>query len=168
MNRRYAIGLVFAAAFTLGGCAPKGTPIKGVVTLDGTAVEGANVTFVSSDGSQSFSGFTDANGGFTLDPGQNKGIPSGTYKVLVVKTPKADVGEVTPGSPDAIKMMQKEAGSATKMSKGGMPNPAMLGSKGGGVKSELPAVYASANTTPLTAKVPPDAQPVPIELKSKP
>src|SRR5207253_10497652 len=37
-----------------------------------------------------------------------------------------------------------------------------------GVRTELPSAYSSSGTTPITVKIPPDAQPVKIELKSKP
>jgi len=168
MSRRSVLGLLVAMSLGLAGCGTKPVPVKGVVTLDGQPVEGASVTFVSGDGNQSYSGFTDATGTFTLDAGQNKAISPGTYKVLVVKTPKADVPQMEPGSPDAMKMMQKETKDTTKINKGLMPNPAMIAGKGHKINSELPIVYANFNTTPLSAKVPPDTQPVPIELKSKP
>lgn len=172
MYRRHLPLLIVATAFLSTGCAPKVAAVKGVVTLDGQPVEGANVTFVSEDGSTSYSGFTDASGNCTLDTEPGKEAKPGTYKIVVIKTPKVDSpGEITPGSPEAVKQMQKEAKGATKIGgsvpKVGIPGMNMPG-KGAPVKTELPVIYSSVATTPLSAKLPPDTQPIPIELKSKP
>jgi len=171
MYRRHLLTLIVATTLLWTGCGPKAAAVKGVVTLDGQPVEGANVTFVSEDGSTSYTGFTDASGNCTLDWGQGKETKAGTYKIIVIKAPKVDLpGEITPGSPEAMKQMQSETKGATKVgggTKAGIPGMKMPG-KGAPVKTELPVIYSSAATTPLNAKLPPDSQPIPIELKSKP
>jgi hypothetical protein len=85
----------------------------------------------------------------------------------VVKSPKF-AGEVASGSPDYLKQVEKDKAAAKPaMPKSGMPGmkPPVAGPKGS--KSELPAVYASVTSTTLTVKVPPDTQPVVLDLKSK-
>jgi hypothetical protein len=152
--------------------------VNGVVTLDGTPVEGATVDFVSDDG-KSYSGFTDAGGNFTLNgPDQKSGVPAGTYKVTVTKQRNMTVdtsGGDEAQKGDLSKMMSKMGKEGVKEAAKGksammMSNPMLKSKSGlasGGVKSDLPVLYASKETTPLTVKVPPDTQRVPIELKSK-
>jgi hypothetical protein len=164
---------------TLGtlGCGAKPVPVSGVVTLDGKAVEGATVSFVTADGKQSATGFTDGSGAFSLTTADQSGAFPGEYKIVVTRSPKTSVvADQTPGSADYMKHMKKESAEQTKG--GSTPGDAMkmkmIGGKGPaapgstqGVKSDLPAAYASTATTPLTAKVPPDNQPIQIDLKSK-
>jgi len=166
---------VLAAAVCLTGCSSR-PQVQGVVTLDGTPVEGATVSFISADGKDIFTGFTDASGKFTLQGNDQKpGAAPGTYKVTVVKTPAMKTGPLDPNSPDYMKEMQKEYKEGAKhnqpkMAMGKMPMPGapmMGGAPGQGIKSELPVAYALAESTPLTVKVPPEKQPIPIELKSK-
>lgn len=153
------------------GCSG-GTVLKGIVKLDGTPVEGATVVFMAEDAKTTYSGVTDSGGNFTLKAADNKsGIPSGTYKVTVVKTAALTTGPIDPKSPEYMKMMEKD--SKEESSKGGgppkgvmMPGMKMPGGGAGGAKqkSELPEIYSSATTTPLTVKVPADTNPVVIEL----
>lgn len=174
-------GPILAGSFLLAvlattGCGPSLKSVKGVVKLDGNPVEGALVSFVSDDGTNIFSGATDASGNFTLANAQNQpGVTPGTYKVTVTKRAGVTGGgeAMMPGSPEYMKQMEKEAKEGAKKSgPGGMMMPGMM--KGGpgtltsGEKSELPNVYSSASTTPITVTVPPPNQPVVIELKSKP
>ena len=158
------------------GCGSKLSPVNGVVTLDGKPVAGATVTFVTSDGKMSATGYTDDSGSFSLSAGSQLGAYPGDYKVVVVKGRKVagDEGMAT-DSTEYMKQMKSEAAESGKIK-----NPAdamkqkMMGGKGPAstpgapnVKSDLPTMYATATTTPLTVKVPPDNQPVQIELKSK-
>lgn len=157
--------------------------VNGVVTLDGNPVEGATVSFVSQDGN-TYTGFTDAQGNFSLSSGSAVGALPGEYKVTVVKTPALKAGEAmaAPGA-DYLKQMENEAKEGAKNAKAGKMAP-MTGMMPGGAKgpmkgppgmtpggtaakSELPPIYASATSTPLTVKIPPDTQPVRLELKSK-
>jgi hypothetical protein len=167
MPRRGCRASLMFAALLLTGCGPSLVKTEGVVTLDGQPVEGATVMFVSEDGNRSYTGFTDAAGKFSLASGEKPGATAGTYKVTVMKTPKvAGAESMAPGNPDYLKHMAKESQDAAKVSG---PGRMMMPKPGGGtaVKSELPAVYATTATTPLTAKVPSDG-PVKVDLKSKP
>jgi len=167
MRRSILLALVVTASFGLSGC-DDNSSVKGVVKLDGTPVEGATVTFVSEDGNSTYIGVSDASGNFTLtsSTGGKKGAPAGTYKVTVVKGAKFS-GDLTPGGADAMKNGQKEqAQAAAKGKMGPAMRPGAPG-VGSGVKSELPELYATAKSTPLTVKVPLDTQPVVLDLKSK-
>jgi len=168
-------------ALAAAGCGTKYVPVEGVVKLDGKPVEGATVVFTSEDGSRTFSGFTDANGAFSLTGGEKPGAVPGNYKVTVVKTPALKGGEsMEAGKEDYVKQMKgelKESEKAGSGVKAMMPMPGaggkmMMPPVGDGAKqtglknNELPAAYAAVNSTPLTVKVPPDG-PVQLELKSK-
>jgi hypothetical protein len=150
------------------------------VTLDGQPVEGATVTFMTDDGKQSAAGSTDAAGKFSLSTNGKDGAPPGTYKVVVVKSKKMVEGEsVAPDSDAYMKMMKKHANEQTKSAApkvgGGSDIRAkmMAGMKTGvsgvspPIQTELPQKYSSPTTTTISVKVPPDAQPVEIALKSK-
>ena len=125
------------------GCSGR-KPFKAVVTLDGKAVEGATVALTQASGGSPISGMTGTDGTVTLDTAGKDGVPPGDYKVVVTKVKAQGSGIIDPK--DAIKMMK------------GTSDP----------KSELPAIYASPTTTPLTLKVPSDTNPAKIELKSAP
>jgi hypothetical protein len=177
MNRIIRRGAVLFPLLIIAGCGPKAVPVEGVVKFDGAPVEGATVTFVTSDGKQSASGQTDASGHFSLSTSTVPGAYPGDYKVVVVKNTQVAGNEtMTADSPEYMKHMKKEAAEQGAM-KGGnaadMMKMKMMG-KGGGTttgpvgpkqKSLLPAIYASVETTPLNAKVPPDSQPIQIDLK---
>ena len=177
MTRRLPLLIFATALLSLCGCGEKFVPVTGSVTIDGKAVAGASVTFLSDDGKHTSGGTTDESGNFTLASGADPGVRPGNYKVTVTKYPKVE-GSAPTGDPAAdknyINQMKKEmAASKTggpmipNPKTGGMPQPGPPGGMtAGGAKSELPAVYASIETTPLTVKVPPDG-PVKLELKSK-
>jgi len=63
--------------------------VEGIITYNGTTVEGASVTFASADGA-SATGTTDANGKYTLTSsgaaGGGSGALPGDYTVIVKKT----------------------------------------------------------------------------------
>jgi len=176
MARFIALLSCTSALALLSGCGPKLYPVNGVVVHDGKAVEGAVVTFVSEDGNRSYSGYTNAEGQFTLDDGTTPGALGGNYKVLVIRGTKKSAGEVTDPT-EAAKIMKKDAEESAKSAKTGMPDMKKMMGKPpagppialpgtAGVKSELPVLYATANTTPLTAKVPSEG-PIRLELKGK-
>lgn len=164
-------GTIVAAA----GCGPSLSKFKGVVQVDGTPTEGVTVSFISEDGNRTYTGLTDSTGTFTLSGLDGKpGVPAGTYKVTVVKREAMMAGgeNAGPGSAEYMKQMEKMGKEAGKAGRPNMMMPGM--NKGAGAskvsynKSELPAMYGSATTTPITVTVPPPTDPVVIELKSKP
>jgi hypothetical protein len=173
MRRPILAGALLFAIVWVTGCGPSLKPVTGVVKLDGNPVEGATVSFISDDGKNVFTGFTDSSGSFKLANSENKaGVVPGNYKVTVVKRPSMGGEAMMPGSPEYMKHMEKEGKEASKhQTKGGfmpgMPRPG-AGGVMGGEKSELPSIYSSASTTTLTVTVPPPSQPVVLELKSKP
>src|SRR5207253_1103951 len=103
----------------------KPVSVSGVVTIDGTPVEGATVTYITEDGTKSYTGFSDASGKFDLTGSDGKsGAMRGEYKVVVIKAPKmaGPGGAVDPNDPEAMKMMakmqkesEKAAGGSSKM-----------------------------------------------------
>ncbi len=65
---------------------PKTIPVAGIVTLNGTPVEGATVNFISMDGKSSPFGVTDSAGKFRLTTfNPNDGAPLGNYTVTITK-----------------------------------------------------------------------------------
>jgi hypothetical protein len=172
MRRPILAGSLLLAILGMTGCGANLKPVNGVVKLDGNPVEGATVSFVSDDSKNVYTGFTDASGNFSLVSADNKsGALPGTYKVTVVKRAAMTGGEaMMPGSPEYLKQMEKDAKEGAKhQPKGGfMPGMVPKGTMTSGEKSDLPNVYSSAATTPLTVTVPPSSQPVVLDLKSKP
>jgi hypothetical protein len=180
MHRLMLFTALASLTVVLTGCGAKLVPVSGVVTLDGKPVEGATVTFVSEDGKSTYSGSTDASGNFSLQSGEKVGALPGDYKITVVKSPIKPSAEVmSPDSTEGMKQMKTQGEEAAKTSKTNSPEmkmKMMMMGKGGGpspgsappaIKSELPVIYAGANT-PLTAKVAPDSPPIQLQLKSKP
>ncbi len=170
--------LALAVVLTLTGIIGCGgsNAVEGIVTLDGNPVSDASVTFFPKDGKgQTGTGRTDSSGRFTVNAAKQKGLPSGTYKVVVVKTKSTIEG----GSPEAMaggdkkgamggdyfKMMEKNMGGKGKGGPGGPPMPGPPSSAE--VKSELPQKYADEKTTPFEVKVPLESRPVKLELTSK-
>ena len=100
------ITMVGLMVLAIAGCTPKNSldtvPITGIVTLDGSPVDGANVVFApSGGGGQAATGITGADGRYkltTLDP--NDGALPGKYIVMISKTeapPTASDLAVKPG-----------------------------------------------------------------------
>lgn len=93
MKRFLGLALVALASFAVVGC--NGSSLKtemvvGVVTLDGTPVEGATVTFSPTSGGVPAIGQTDKDGKYTLTSQQGgapgKGAVVGEYQVGIVKS----------------------------------------------------------------------------------
>lgn len=152
-----------AGIVTLVGCSSKGTsvktqPVKGLVTLDGTPVAGANVTFVPATAGQGMSaaGYTDENGIYKLTAmatgdataEAGAGTLPGDYVVSISKT-VAD----TP-------MSEEEAEE-----KGVKYTPPAVG-KGPTVENVIPTKYKIPKTSGLTATVKEGENDIPFELSS--
>ncbi len=93
MRTAYCV-VAFSLLVTLAGCGggsgrdlPDTVPGRGVVTLDGSPVEGASVTCIADSGSYHATAVTDATGAFSLKafPEKDGAIP-GSYKVAINKT----------------------------------------------------------------------------------
>lgn len=143
-------GLIAAAGCPKGGGAKLNTvKVTGTVTLDGTPLPGATVTFSpKSEGARAAFGTTDENGRFTLttlNPGD--GALPGSYAVAVSKPvaaaasapsqdPRAMGGSISPEDAARIKA-QAQGGTAAAAAAANI----------------VPAKYNSADTSGLTAEV---------------
>lgn len=178
MLRRAFGVLLLVGGLAASGCGPSLHPVVGTLTADGAPVAGANVIFVSADGSKTYSAPTNAEGRFSLATGDKEGIAPGDYKVLIVKYPvEAGIENLKPSDPEYLKHMEKakkDSEKATKASAApssgppGMraPSSVMPNAKTAPPqKSELPSIYASIATTPVNVTVPLKTTPVAIEIK---
>ena len=80
---------------------PKRTPVSGVVTLKGTPVEGATVTFHPTQGGSAASGRTNASGEFVLGTfSADDGAVPASYNVSIIKLDGGPaVAQPAPGEP---------------------------------------------------------------------
>lgn len=163
---------ILASTFVLAGCGggesvdyPDTAVVKGKVTLDGQAVEGAQVTLSLADqGSTAYAarGTSGPDGTFELrtyfsasfdEPGA---VP-GKYNVAVLKTaaPPANANPATHSG---------QAGPPSQMSRG----PGAAEAHGVALKYELPKKYASTATSGLTFEVKAGTEnTLTLELKSE-
>ena len=96
--RTVLVSLLVFLVVAVSGCGPSATgdlpatvPAEGVVTLDGSPVDGATVTFLADAGSHHATATTDASGKFALRAFSEKsGAVAGSYKVEVNKTIVSD------------------------------------------------------------------------------
>ncbi len=121
-------------------------PVTGTVTLDGSPLAGARVSFSPKGGGRAAVGLTDESGRFELTTNvAGDGALAGSYGVAISKTaaapsaaaaddPRARGGDLTP---EQIQAMQAAA----------------AGAKAPGAQSLLPAKYGSADTSGFTAEV---------------
>jgi hypothetical protein len=133
----------FLALVAMIGCSNKGgafATVSGVVTHNGTPVEGARIVFHSTvevDGKagQGFGAQTDSSGKYVIASiGKDPGVPPGLYKVTVVKY---EGGQAPAEGMDAgqVDAMISDTG----------------GAKVGGPINLLPKEYATVGTTKLSA-----------------
>ncbi len=120
--------------------------LRAKVTLDGKPLEGAVVTLMNAgtQRSRSPSGFSDADGNLRFTTlKQDDGVLPGSYKVVVVKIPKAGAAATTSIDPnnqaDIKRMMAQERSGILDYT------PTLL-----------PQAYLTAETTPLSCQVPPE------------
>jgi hypothetical protein len=123
------------------GCGGRGTtPVRGVVTLEGTPVAGATVLFMPDDqgGGRPASGLTSSDGTFRLMTYKpDDGALPGTYRVLIQKT-------------EASKDPQAAERAAMERAKAKIEEKALQKRQ----KPTLPEAYAKFDTTPLRCSVP--------------
>ena len=77
-------------------------PVTGTVTRNGTALEGAVVTFVPAEGGKGAAGTTDASGKYTLTTwAQGDGAQAGSYRVTIAKysSPAGQAAAPAPANP---------------------------------------------------------------------
>ena len=131
------IGLALAAGCEQGSDRPATYGVSGTVTLDGTAVEGATVTFApSATGGTPAVGTTDASGKYSLMSfGTENGAVPGKYMVSITKFTFADAGG---GGGDETEMPANYGGADEEQAGG---------------QNELPDNYASPKDSGLTATV---------------
>lgn len=165
MFRSLIVGSLALALFV--GCGESNPPtekVTGTVTLDGTPVEGATVTFVPDDPAiRPATGKTGADGTYTLTSFvAGDGAMAGSYKIKVTKFPSSAAPEPAPTAP--AKDMSIEDQYAA-FEQGYTADDAGPKGKVGPEKNMLPAKYENAATSGLTATVGAGENNVPIELK---
>jgi len=138
---------------TVSGCAGKLTKVRGIVKLDGNPLGGAGVDFEPIGGrGQPARGITDTDGSFHVDTHTpDDGAWPGEYKVVITKY-EVDPAMTQPIDPSDPQAMAKRYAAAAKANS--KPR-----------KYVVPAVYRSAETTPLRFKVPEDINKT-LELSS--
>jgi len=139
--RTRGVHLVALLGVILIGCGGRGTtPVRGVITLEGTPVAGATVLFMpdGEDGCRPASGFTSSDGTFRLTTYKpDDGALPGNYRVLIQKT----VAAKDPGA---------AARSALERAKAKIEERSLQKRR----KPTLPVAYANFDTTPLRCSVP--------------
>jgi hypothetical protein len=138
------------------GCGPNYDlhPVTGQVTLDGSPLENAVVTFRAVSGGSSASGTTDASGVYTLHdirPDAGRGAEPGEYVVSVSWTepPAVDLSQMDASSPDYDKITTAAS------------NP-----NAGPVASKFPAAYRDGKTSGLKATVSSGANTIDLPLET--
>src|SRR5262245_31347027 len=136
---------VILVAFLVVGCGSSGgeLPVNGIVTWDGTPLDGAAVTFFPDSRAEGTGGTarTGSDGKFVvLGAKGQKGLVPGTYKVTVSKL--------------------KGGGAVTDEEVIAAPTEVEL-------RSDLPAIYSNPSQTVLSYSVTGDGKPIEIKLDSK-
>jgi hypothetical protein len=157
MLRFYAKCLVVVAALALfvgcpqgAGDRPNTVRVGGTITLDGTPVEGATVTFQPTSGGRAAVGKTDASGEYELTTSEaDDGVMPGSYKVTVSKTSGgASAGPMMDPSKlaDPSKMTPEEMKAYAEQGMKTASGPAEA-------REEMPEKYTKKETTDLEATV---------------
>ncbi len=160
------------------GCGSDGRPptfpVSGAVTLDGKAVEGASITFISAENpSLSASGRSDASGNYqltTFDAGD--GAVEGTFKIRVTKyASEAEVSPYDTASTTAVdteELSGEDAAAAISAGYGqNYEGPPQRGWKPPKQSNGVPDKYADPDKSGLTYKVVNGPNTHNIELSSK-
>jgi len=145
-----ACALVCVACLGCGGGSSVGS-VSGQVTMDGSPLPNALVTFVPEAGGRAATGKTDAGGKYELIFLDKKGALVGKHKVSVTSVQEAKpVTEMSSDSPEYKK--QAMGGSASDYAKATVAEP-------------IPARYNSKTT--LSYEVKPGTNVINLELTSK-
>lgn len=156
MRRVLWAAAVLAATAGCGDGGPVLQPVHGRVTLDGRALAGKTLRFVPEPGTPGVGAgaTTDADGKYTLlstRPGATRdmpGTPAGAYRVVVVE----------PMFPVDLPVQSADSSEPTVA----IGLPAAPKKKG----QQIPAAYATPETTPLKVTVPDGGGPVDLTLES--
>lgn len=126
-------------------------PVTGRIMFDGQPLSGASISFVPDGSGRQATGFTDAEGVFSLSTVDPKdGAMPGKYKVIIQpSTPPAEV--VVAASADEAMVAGAKAAAAKP--------------KGKAAGSEFPSVYARLDQTILSQEIPAKGEVV-FDLKS--
>jgi hypothetical protein len=156
------VGVCLLALVVGAGCGGKGRlhPVEGVVTLNGTPVEGATVMFVpEGDKGEHAHGLTDAAGHFTLKTNNQNGVYPGKYKVLVSKS-SVTIDQAGGGGEEAA--MERKGGGQMRQ------QWEQFYKKTGGKKPKvvLPPIYSDGDRTPFHYTVPVEGE-VKLEMEKK-
>lgn len=155
MSRLFFVSaLILASSAGCGGSSgPKTVPVTGTVTLDGTPVAGATVTFspTVTDGGRTSVGVTDNEGKFSLlAAGAGAGVVPGSYMVGISKTSGAATPAAQPASQEeAMKQIQAKMGGGSN---------AFLPKGPVAVKDELPEMYKDPAKSGFSAEVNEDGE----------
>jgi hypothetical protein len=163
MNRCFGFLALTACCYLVGcnGSNPSTSPVSGVVTLDGKAVEGASVVFNPVDPAlRPAMGITDAQGKYVLGTFKaDDGAMPGQYKVTVTKywSEAGDSPYDKPAEPEAKpakEMTDEEQRAAYQEAYKNAPKgPPKGGAKAPKSGNHLPKAYESADTSGLTHTV---------------
>lgn len=130
------------------GCGKSATqitqPVSGIVTLDGTPLEGANITFHPKTSGDVAGGFSTSGGQYTVQTMQGepgKGTTPGEYLVTAVKMESVPTGKKIENSDGTT------IDEATE-------------------RSVVPKIYSSRETTPVAVTVVKGKNTINIELSS--
>jgi hypothetical protein len=156
------------ALMAISGCGgtriPDVVPVKGTVTLDGTPLEGASLTFITSDPKvKSGVATTDSKGHFEVltyfdSTHILKGVVAGEYKVTVTKM--VETGD----APQAVNMTPKKE-DRNRMQEQMMAKMMAVNDKK--AKKPLPDMYSKTSTSGLKAIATAGMEPLKFELTSK-
>lgn len=148
MLRRLSGWLGCAALLFVVGCGsgdPSVSYVEGVVTFDGSPLEGATVIFspVEESGGRAAAGITDASGTYTLTDMQatstGKGAAPGQYRVAISKVNTGASGQITGGESEPTDEME-DAGNASPTATIAAP-------------SAIPESYNRPDSSGLTATI---------------
>lgn len=180
MSRCYILSAIIACSWIVGcngDSNPTTYPVSGTVTLDGKAVDGAAVTFFSTDPNlRPATGTTDKEGKYVLGSFKSgDGAMPGQYKIMVTKfwsdagpSPYDAPADAPVETPEPTKLTDAEQRAAYekayKTAPKGPPAGAAKQPKSG---NHLPKQYENADTSGLTFTVANGPNTYDIQLKSK-
>lgn len=162
MMVRHAVYMLLASTVLTGcGRGPNLVEVEGMLTLDGEPLAFKSIVFVPEQGTpeNGAAGYSNKEGKYQLMAivsGVTRdmdGVPPGRYKVTVSE-PMIPISEKDFEKPESPRASDD-------------PAPA-IGFPTAPRKQEIPRVYTSSTTTPLTLEVPENGGTLDIKLESKP